>query len=380
MGFYGKEYYCDNFPVEYILPYSVNQLKVYVNDTDYFMSNLPPLNITTNNKAEWNLKEPYFQSLVGAWIATYASGVSIEHLTFKPDVPKQITSFMRFHLYFTVRRIRHEFETMSENGIQYIMNKYKANFLKYHTPKWTWQEVSGYKNEHLGQDVVDMSKFTNIHGVGGVGSIRDLKNVYKKFIPKKSDGLTTQGTELLNQSIESYIYSVIGAQARTKQSIYGPRASALDTQKVFRQIVEDSIINYDTSTWINNMNQAITSTNVVLNIAISPTLWLIPSSLIILEKPIVGYNKLRVSDETMKFGLNKNVNYYGTTNNNPKKIHQDSVITAHLDSLETTNTASTASAVSPDRRLLSVATPSSNLQVVLVGSVIGGISLSKYLL
>ena len=336
MGFYGKEYYWDNFPVKYVLPFSINQFKVYVNDTDYFMSNLPPLNITTNNKAEWNLKEPYFQSLVGAWIATYASGVSIEHLTFKPDVPKQITSFMRFHLYFTVRRIMQEFETMSENGIQYIMNKYKANFLKDHIPKWTWQEVSGYKNEHLGQGVVDTSKFKKYYEPG-VGLIRDLKNDYKKFIPKKSNGLTTQGTELLNQSIELNIYSVLGAQARTKQSIYGPRASSLETQKVFRQIVEDSIINYDTSTWINNMNQAITSTNVVLNIAISPTLWLIPSSLIILEKPIVGYNKLKVSDETMKFGLNKNVNYYGNTNAQPKKIHQDSIIKTHLDSLETTN-------------------------------------------
>ena len=83
--------------------------------------------------------------------------------------------------------------------------------------------------------------------------------------------MTTQGTELLNYSIESYIYSVHGAQARTKQSIYGPRASALETQNVFKQIVEDSIINYDTPTWINNMNQAITSTNVVLNIAMVDT-------------------------------------------------------------------------------------------------------------
>ena len=229
VGFYGKEYCWDNFPVEYVLPYPINQFKVYVNNTDYFISNLPPVNITTKNNATWNLKEPYFQSYVGTWIATYASGISVEHLTFKPDVPKQITSFMRFHLYFTVRRIMREFETMPENGIQYIMNKYKANFLKDHTPKWTWQEVSGYKNEHLGQDVVDTSKFTKLHGPG-VGFIRDLQNHYKKFIPKKSDGLTTQGTELLNQSIEAYIYSVLGAQARTKQSIYGSRASTLETQ------------------------------------------------------------------------------------------------------------------------------------------------------
>ena len=79
VGFYGKEYHWDNFSVEYILPYPINKFEVYVNNTDYFMSNLPPLNITTKNNAEWNLKKPYFQSLVGTWIATYASGISIEH-------------------------------------------------------------------------------------------------------------------------------------------------------------------------------------------------------------------------------------------------------------------------------------------------------------
>ena len=106
-------------------------------------------------------------------------------------------------------------------------------------------------------------------------------------------------------------------------------------------------------------------------------MWFLPTSLIILEKPIVGYNnKLKVSDETMKFGINKNVNYNGMTNS-PKKIHEDSLITTRLDSLETTNKMLS---VSPDQRLLSVATPSSNLQVVLVRSVIGGILLSKYLL
>ena len=82
------------------------------------------------------------------------------------------------------------------------------------------------------------------------------------------------------------------------------------------------------------MNQAVTSTNVVLNMAISPTLWLIPNNLIILEKPIVGYNnKLKVSDESMNFGLNKNVNYFGTTNK-PKKLHQDKAPTHYLDTLD----------------------------------------------
>ena len=370
VGYAGKSYYWDNFPVDYVLNYPINQFKICVNESNYSMSNLPPLNITTNIKAKWDLKEPYFQSLVGAWIATY-------------------TSFMRFHVYFTTRRIMKEFETLQDNEIQDILNKFKAGFIKDHTPKLDLARSFGYKNEHLGQGVIDTSKFKRLYGPG-VGLIRDLQNDYKKFVPKVSDGLTIQGTELLNHSIESYIYSVLGAQARTKQSIYGPGASALETQNVFRQIVEDSVINYDTSTWINNMNQAITSTNVVLNIAISPTLSLIPSSLIMLEKPIVGYNnKLKASDETMKFGLNKNVNYYGTTSNQSKKIHQDSVISPHLDTLDDKPIDTQIIPAAAHREIISKATTSKAvthsseqgvLQVVLVASVIGGILISKYLL
>ena len=83
------------------------------------------------------------------------------------------------------------------------------------------------------------------------------------------------------------------------------------------------------------MNQAVTSTNVLLNMAISPTLWLITSNLIVLEKPIVGYkNKLKISDESMNFGLNKNVNYFGTTNNQPKKVHQDEAPPHYLHTLD----------------------------------------------
>ena len=69
--------------------------------------------------------------------------------------------------------------------------------------------------------------------------------------------------------------------------------------------------------------------------AISPYLWLIPSNLIILEKTIIGYNnKLKVSDESMNFGLNKDVNYFGNTNNQPKKVHQDQAPTHHLETLD----------------------------------------------
>ena len=46
------------------------------------------------------------------------------------------------------------------------------------------------------------------------------KNDYKRFIPVKSDGFTKIGTQYLNQSIESYLYTILGAQAKTRQSMY----------------------------------------------------------------------------------------------------------------------------------------------------------------
>ena len=102
--------------------------------------------------------------------------------------------------------------------------------------------------------------------------------------------------------------------------------------------MEGSVINYNTSVWINKTNQVVSDTNVVLNVAISPTLWFLPSNLIILNKPIPGYNnKLKVSNESMKFGLNNDINREpikekhiekekhldSLGNEKPKKVHQE---------------------------------------------------------
>ena len=131
VDFTGKSYYWDNFPTQYVLSYPINQFRIYVNNTDYFQSNLPGLNITTNDNAKWSLKELYFQSIIGAWIASYGCGISLQHLLFSSDVPKQITSFMRFYLYFTVRRIMRQLKV----GDKENFNKFNASFLKDNYPK-----------------------------------------------------------------------------------------------------------------------------------------------------------------------------------------------------------------------------------------------------
>ena len=60
---------------------------------------------------------------------------------------------------------------------------------------------------------------------------------------------------------------------------------------------------------INNFKTAIKDTNQILNQNISPGLLIIPRSLIILKKPIPGYNNyLTTSALNMRFGTNENLN------------------------------------------------------------------------
>ncbi len=141
---------------------------------------------------------------------------------------------------------------------------------------------------------------------------------YEKFIATTTDGLTKIGQRLLQQSIESYVYAVLGAQAKTKWSIVGEGAKSLQTQEVFRKIVKETIAQSDTTTTISNMRTAIASTNVVLNMAISPSMILVPSNLIIQKEKIPGYNNVLMpqtkclclnATDKMKFGKNTEVNY-----------------------------------------------------------------------
>ena len=61
---------------------------------------------------------------------------------------------------------------------------------------------------------------------------------------------------------------------------------------------------------ISDMRTAIKDTNVVLNMAITPGIILIPSSMIILKDKVEGYNNvLTLATKTMKFGVNTDVNY-----------------------------------------------------------------------
>jgi hypothetical protein len=102
------------------------------------------------------------------------------------------------------------------------------------------------------------------------------------------------------------VYSVLGAQAKTRWSITGQGAKSLQTQEVFRKVVKDTVVQDDVTVTISNMRTAISNTHVILNFAIMPGLVLIPSDLRILTEPIPGFsNVLTVAGNGMTFGKNE---------------------------------------------------------------------------
>ena len=122
---------------------------------------------------------------------------------------------------------------------------------------------------------------------------------WKKFLQSKTYGITKRGQLLVQIAIESYVYSVLGSQVETRWTIVGSGAKSYQTQSIFHRTVKETIIEVNESTIISNMFQTII-----------PGVILIPSNLIILDKPIKGYNNvLTVASKNMKFGKNDKVNF-----------------------------------------------------------------------
>ena len=301
----------------------VNKFKVYVTDDDYFVANLLSLDIT-NTSSLYYEKNSYLTAIIAAYVSTYVCGISTKHLEYNNQTPGIITSMVRYHLYYQMSR----FLTYPKKLERYL--SLVPNSVKKHKPTHVgWVDAYDQGREEINTWLLEKQKegelrkirkwsySKNSHGyVTGIkyqkvgGHFPNSVDDYKMFIATTTNGLTKIGQKLFQQSIESCVYSILGAQAKTRWSIVGEGAKSLQTQDVFHKIVKESLVESDVTITISNMRTAIETTNVVLNMAISPGMILVPSDLIIQKKKIPGYNNiLKLATDKMKFGKNADVNY-----------------------------------------------------------------------
>jgi hypothetical protein len=128
---------------------------------------------------------------------------------------------------------------------------------------------------------------------------------YQFFMLNDSKGLTKAGLSRLNQSIEAFVYCILGSQVNNRSTIIGDSGSAQETQNVFLQLFESSIIESDISKSIQRYQLATQEARQKLNLAVAVGCWLLPSNLIINTTSVVGYNnKLLKVSSGMSFGVN----------------------------------------------------------------------------
>ena len=129
------------------------------------------------------------------------------------------------------------------------------------------------------------------------------------FAPNTANGLMQAGLSRINQSMEPFVYCVLGAQVNVRSSILGHGGRAREAQSEFLVLMEDAIRQPDLAASVQRYQLAVDQAKVRLNLAVAPMAWLMPVQMIINTASRIGYNnKLKQAVSGMKLGVNNEVN------------------------------------------------------------------------
>ncbi len=362
----------------------INKIKIYVTDDKWFLSDLSPYTITNTLSADYK-KNPFLASLLAAYVTTYVCGISTKHFEYNDHTPGIITSMARYHLYYHMSRFLRDPSEL-ERYMKYIIP-----FVRRHTPYVKIWEDSFYKTDMTLNEWYEWAKnrdpkvrnYSYDKKRGGFkyqslcGTRNGHANDYRRFIAHETWGLTKIGQKLFQRSVQSYVYAVLGAPAKTRWPIVGEGAKSLQTQDVFYTIAKETIAESNVTIMISNMRTAIASTNVVVNMAISPGMILVPSNLIIQKEKIPGYNNvLTLATDKMKFGKNTDVNYKSPEKSDPTPIQRTkaSTKTNRVIPLDNNPTPTPTFVPKPKAPKASVAS-----EILGEPMMVGGFIISKYI-
>ena len=324
--------------------------RIYVTPNEFFVTKFRGIfqqtRLTHTSSVEaktWlagpNMKYWPQQLNFAVYCATQACGVSREIFDSGLSLAPQIRAFYQFHVYFTVRRVLYQL-----GGIQSISalpgdapnfnvmnNHYETSAYKRLCAEFGIDPSSDFrftvgKNHGLGRVNGEMQldykypggdlKFSDEGGKAIKGNLASYirpdpvaSNQYDWFAPKTLAGLTQAGLSRINQTIEAFVYCVLGAQVNVRSSILGAGGRAKEAQTEFLTLVEDAIRQPDLAKSVQRYQLAVDEAKVRLNLAVCPGAWLMPARMIINTESTVGYNnKLKQAAPGMKLGVNNDVN------------------------------------------------------------------------
>jgi len=342
----------------------ITNFRIYVDGKNYFTANA--LNIFTNYiitfttekevttwRTSCNMK--YWQNQLNFAVFCASSGCGISSIfhIMNPSTDIQSRSFFLFHVYYQTRRILSEmsvtlptdknFDELNNNinmtefnrianefeldpntdfrfklnyndGIGYLYDENDRKVANSYDPtKYSLDYPSGYLGGKILWHDLDRTSYGGGFGGKWIPHITKIKQEYENgwayFVMSESVGFTRQGIERLNDSIRTYVYCVLGAQAQIRSPIIGNAGTIYDAQKQFIFDLEDCISGKGSSISIpdsiKRYQEAVNNTHSRLDYVIAPGLYMIPTDMVLKIGSIVGYNNnILIADENMKFGLN----------------------------------------------------------------------------
>ena len=187
----------------------------------------------------------YLQLNIAVFCATQGCGISREVFDSGVTLPEQIRAFYKFHVYFTVRRILFQMggiqsvsalpgdPTFNPSGNNYDVASYKRICAEFGIDPTSDFRFTGGKKHGLGNAYIGVTghgpiktgtawpggyyKFSDEGGRATDGNLLyfikpDDVPQYDWFAPTKTAGLTQAGLARINQSIEAFVYCILGAQ------------------------------------------------------------------------------------------------------------------------------------------------------------------------
>jgi len=232
--------------------------------------------------------------------ATQGCGISRDIFDNGINLPPQIRAFYIFHVYFTVRRILYQLggiqsisalpgdPTFNQFNNHYDVGWYKRICNKFGiTPSSDFRFTRG-ANHGLGSVYFyvggaektefaypGFNKFSDEGGKADKGNLiyyiepgaaADTQADW--FAPNTASGLTQAGLSRINQSIEAFVYCILGVQVNVRSSILGSGGRAKEAQSEFLVLVEDAIREPDLAESVQRYQLAVDQAKVRLNLAV----------------------------------------------------------------------------------------------------------------
>ena len=118
----------------------------------------------------------------------------------------------------------------------------------------------------------------------------DISGAWTTFVVDKSEGFTKAGVERLNDSIRTYVWAILGAQAQTRSNIL-KTGTGFDAQKQFLANIEGAIASpVDIPSSIACYQKTLQYASTPLDFVFGIGVYLSPSDMALHPGNVQGYN------------------------------------------------------------------------------------------